>query len=214
MNLLVQRSDVGEFRRRFRWLIAGMLVAFLLLVGKLVQLQIVEGAVHREQARRNIVGEIRLATTRGVIRDAFGRVLAANRPSYNVYVVPEVLDLKETWPRVVQLMQLDAAEAEELRQKIQNIQGKSDSQKSQQTLLKVDVSRDVVAALKTNGPIFAASTSHPYPRAIILTESSAPISSGTCARSTAKCSHGSSLKGTEPEIDSGPSASRDGGRAT
>ena len=60
--------------------------------------QILEGVQHRAQARRNITGEIRLATTRGVIRDAYGKVLAANRPSYNVYVVPEAIDLKATWP--------------------------------------------------------------------------------------------------------------------
>lgn len=150
MNLLVQRSDVGEFRRRLRWLVAVMLGGFLLLTGKILQLQLVEADVHRAQARRNIIGEIRLATTRGVIRDALGRVLAANRPSYNVYVVPEILDMKETWPRIVQLMRLDPAEAERLRQMIEDIRAKPGDRKSQQTPLKVDVDRDVVAALKTN----------------------------------------------------------------
>ena len=65
-----------------------MIATFLVLVGRLVQLQLVEGDVHRAQARKNIVREVPLATTRGVIRDASGKVLAANRPSYNVYVVP------------------------------------------------------------------------------------------------------------------------------
>ena len=94
MSFFVQRSDVGEFRRRYSWLVLVVLVAFLGLAAKLVQLQVVESDVHRAQARRNITGEIRLATTRGVIRDANGKVLAANRPSYNVYVVPEAIDLK------------------------------------------------------------------------------------------------------------------------
>ena len=65
--------------------------------------------LHRAQARRNIVGDLTLATTRGVIRDAFGKVLAANRPSYNVYVVPEQIDMERIWPRVAQLMALDDA---------------------------------------------------------------------------------------------------------
>ena len=98
MSFLVQRSDLGEFRRRYRWLVFVVFLGFVGLGAKLVQLQIVEADLHRSQARRNITGEIRLATTRGVIRDAFGKVLAANRPSYNVYVVPEAIDLKTTWP--------------------------------------------------------------------------------------------------------------------
>ena len=86
--MLVQRSDVGEFRQRYRWLVLVAIAAFGTLIGRLAQLQLVEGDVHRAQARRNIVRERSLATTRGVIRDAYGRVLAANRPSYSVHVTP------------------------------------------------------------------------------------------------------------------------------
>ncbi|HTQ02608.1 MAG TPA: penicillin-binding protein 2, partial [Polyangiaceae bacterium] len=81
MRLFVQRSDVGEFRRRYRWMVLAVVVAFMALIGRLVLLQLVEGDVHRAQARRNIVREGFLATTRGVIRDSLGRVLAANRPA-------------------------------------------------------------------------------------------------------------------------------------
>jgi len=150
VNFLVQRSDVGEFRRRYRWMFAVVVLVFLVLIGRLVQLQIVEGDLHAAQARRNIVGEINLATTRGVIRDAYGRVLAANRPSYNVYVTPEVIDMQKTWPHVVKLMGLDDAERQKLEDKILHIRNLDDTRKSQQILLKVDVSRDVVAALDTH----------------------------------------------------------------
>ncbi len=148
MSILVQRSDVGEFRRRYSWMVLFVLVVFLFLIGRLVQLQLVEHDVHRSQALRNIVNEQRLATSRGVIRDAHGRVLAGNRPSYNVHVVPGVIDLEKTWPRVVELMGLPAAEANELAEDIRALRG--GRRREQQTLLKVDVSRDVVAALKTH----------------------------------------------------------------
>lgn len=150
MSFLVQRSDVGEFRRRYRWMVVAVLVAFAVLMGRVAQLQLFEGDVHRAQARRNIVGTVTLATTRGVIRDAQGQVLAANRPSYNVYVVPAVIDMEKTWPRVVKLMGLDAAEEQELRERILKIRTSSGSRKTQQTLLRVDVDRDVVAALETH----------------------------------------------------------------
>ncbi len=148
MNILVQRSDVGEFRRRYRWMVVVILATFGLLIGRLVQLQVVEGDLHHAQARKNIVGEITLATTRGVIRDAYGKVLAANRPSYNVYAVPDLIDMDKTWPRVVQMMGIDDIETDELKKKIVDARG--GPRGSQQILLKVDVSRDSVAALKTH----------------------------------------------------------------
>lgn len=150
MSILVQRSDVGEFRRRYRWMVLVILGGFVILFGRLVQLQVLEGDLHRAQARKNIIGELSLATTRGVIRDAYGKVLAANRPSYNVYAVPEQVDMEKTWPRVVQLMGLDDREKEELTKKLMDARAAGGTRPSQQTLLRVDVDRDVVAALETH----------------------------------------------------------------
>lgn len=148
MTILVQRSDVGEFRRRYSWMVLVVLLTFLVLIGRLVQLQVVEHDLHRAQALRNIVGERKLATSRGVIRDGFGHVLAGNRPSYNVYVVPSIIDMEKTWPRVVDLMSLPEPEAKELAERIAKLG--NGSRRDQQTLLKVDVSRDAVAALETH----------------------------------------------------------------
>ncbi len=150
MNILVQRSDVGEFRRRYRWMVLFVLSSFLLLIGRLAQLQLIEGDRHHAEARRNVVGVVSLPTTRGVIRDAQGKILAANRPSYNVYVVPSVIDMEKTWPRLTKLMALGEGEKEQLGKKILEIRGMPGSRKEQQTLLKVDVDRDVVAALETH----------------------------------------------------------------
>ncbi len=150
LDFLVQRSDVGEFRRRYSWLVLAVMAAFSVLLGRLVQLQIVEGDVHRAQARSNIVRHIRLATRRGVIRDSEGRIVAGNRPSYNVYVVPALLDMTRTWPRVVQLMALRDAERQELERLINERREKGKKAAEQQTLLKADVDRDVVATLETH----------------------------------------------------------------
>jgi penicillin-binding protein 2 len=148
MNFLVQRSDIGEFRRRYRWMVLFVIGGFLVLVGRLVYLQVAQGDVHRAQARRNIVSEVPLPTTRGVIRDGFGKVLAANRPSYNVYVHPSSLDVEKTWPRLMQLMGLEPTEGARLKEKILEL--RAGNKKDQQTLLKNDVDRDVLAALETH----------------------------------------------------------------
>jgi penicillin-binding protein 2 len=158
MALLGQRSDVGEFRRRYRWLVLAAISAFLVLVGRLAQLQLVQGDLHRVQARKNIIRERSLATTRGVIRDAQGRVLAANRPSYNVHMTPAEVDLTETWPAVVKLLGIEEPEKGELERKIKDIQALpskgltplEEKRRNQQLLLKVDVDRDAVAYLETH----------------------------------------------------------------
>jgi penicillin-binding protein 2 len=158
MALLGQRSDVGEFRRRYRWLVLVAVAAFLILMGRLAQLQLIQGDLHRAQARKNIIRERSLATTRGVIRDNQGRVLAANRPSYNVHMTPAEVDLTETWPTVVKLLGVGEAEKAELEKKIKDIQAlpskdltpQEEKRKNQQILLKVDVDRDAVAYLETH----------------------------------------------------------------
>ncbi len=160
MRLLVERSDAGEFRRRYRWMLLVVVIAFLALIGRAAQLQIFERDIHRAQARDNIIGQTTLATTRGVIRDRDGRVLAANRPSYDVYVVPEKLDFAETWPQVAQLMELSAGEEAALRDKVKLQAGKK---RLQQMLLKVDVRREVFAALKTQADELPGVIATPVP---------------------------------------------------
>jgi penicillin-binding protein 2 len=152
VRLFVQRSDVGEFRRRYRWMVLVVIGAFLVLTGRLVLLQLIEGDVHRAQARRNIVREGYLATTRGVIRDALGRVLAANRPAYNVYVTPSQVDMEKAWPLLSKLARLDDAERLALEQKLKERRAldPKDRRRSQQILVKVDIDRDSVAYLETH----------------------------------------------------------------
>lgn len=162
MNFLVQRSDVGEFRRRYRWLVLVVLSIFGMLLARLAQLQIVEGDVHRAQARRNIVRERYLATTRGVLRDAQGRVLAQNRPSYTVYITPARIDFESTWPKVSRLVGLDDSERAFFEKRIKEEQAalanpgaqKGRRQRTeQQIILKYDVDRDAVAWLETHNPV-------------------------------------------------------------
>lgn len=150
MSLVVQRSDVSEFRRRFRWIALGMLLAFFALIGRLFQLQILEGAENAAIARENIVRRVTLATTRGIIRDRAGKVLAASRPSYNLYVVPDKINLETVWPKLVEYLNLGVDERVRLETIITNLRAGESKRKSQQILLKEDISRDAVATLKTH----------------------------------------------------------------
>jgi penicillin-binding protein 2 len=87
-TLLVPRSDVGEFRRRYKWMALFAGLAFIAVAGRLFQLQVVAGTEYSAIAHENIIRRVVMPTTRGVIRDANGKVLASSRPSYDVDVVP------------------------------------------------------------------------------------------------------------------------------
>jgi penicillin-binding protein 2 len=150
VSFLVQRSDVGEFRRRYKWMALVVLLAFGLIVTRLFFLQVIEGDDYRAEARHNIIYEIRLATTRGVIRDAQGRLLASSRPSYNVYVVPARLDMHETWNTLVDYMRISPEERTRIEKKLEQIRADSSARRLQQILIREDVSRDVVATLETH----------------------------------------------------------------
>ena len=150
MSLFVQRSDVTEFRKRFRFIALGMALLFVALLGRLFQLQILETDDNKAIARENIVRRNTLATTRGIIRDRAGKVLAASRPAYNIYVVPSRLDMTMVWPKLVDYLALGLDERTRLEQHILALRAEDGKRKEQQILLKEDVSRDAVANLSTH----------------------------------------------------------------
>src|SRR5262245_2349612 len=150
MSLFVQRSDVSEFRRRFRWIGLGMVVIFFCLLGRLFQLQVIDAAENKGLARENIIRRVTLATTRGIVRDRNGKTLSASRPAYNVYVVPERLDMAAVWPKLVEYLGIGMDERARLETLLTTIRGEDGPRKTQQILLKEDISRDAVANLETH----------------------------------------------------------------
>ncbi|HEY2745084.1 MAG TPA: penicillin-binding protein 2, partial [Polyangia bacterium] len=74
--------------RRFAWAQVGVAGCFLLLVGRLYQLQVMSGDYYMRKSADNFVKELELPATRGQIRDRNGKVLVDNRPAYNVYITP------------------------------------------------------------------------------------------------------------------------------
>jgi len=81
-----------------RAIIAGLLViaALLMLIGRLVQLQIIDHEHFRTLSKDNRVKLVPLPPTRGLIYDRNGVLLALNRPAYSLEMVPEEVDDIET----------------------------------------------------------------------------------------------------------------------
>lgn len=77
-----------------RTIVAALLViaALLLLVGRMVQLQLVDHDHFTTLSRDNRVKVVPLPPTRGLIYDRNGVLLAQNRPAYSLEITPEQVD--------------------------------------------------------------------------------------------------------------------------
>lgn len=102
-----------ELHHRLRWLVVVVAVAFLILVGRLWQLQVVRGDQYLEEALSNVVQKRFISSVRGKILDRVGRPLATNRPAFNIYVSPD--HFKDAVPELVRLLGLSSDEQAEMK---------------------------------------------------------------------------------------------------
>jgi penicillin-binding protein 2 len=78
------------------WPIAVIVIAiFVLFIGRLFQLQILEGEALASRSQANYVRTVRLEAQRGAIVDREGRTIAANRPAYGVDLIP--YEIRNPW---------------------------------------------------------------------------------------------------------------------
>ena len=146
MITLSQRREVSEFRKRYRWMALFVILVFGVILVRVAQVQLFQQDRWSGIAQENITKTLELPATRGVIRDTAGRVVASNRPSYDVYATPRLLQ-PEDIERIAALMGLSDEEARTLRQRIDELPL---SRRSHQVELYRDIDRDQLAALETH----------------------------------------------------------------
>jgi penicillin-binding protein 2 len=98
-----------------RAIIAGLLVmlAVLVLVWRMAQLQVIEHAHFTTLSRENRVKVVPLPPTRGLIYDRSGVLLAQNRPAYSLEITPEqVGSLDDTLEQLAQVIEIDEEDLE------------------------------------------------------------------------------------------------------
>lgn len=86
-----------------------MLICFLVLIGRLVQIQLLLGPGYREMAEENRVRPHTIPAERGIIFDAFGRELVHNVPDFHLTMVPR--DLPRDPAARAQILESLAAES-------------------------------------------------------------------------------------------------------
>jgi penicillin-binding protein 2 len=146
MTLLSQRREVGEFKKRYKWMVLAVLCVFAVLAGRAIQLQIFQHEHYAAIARENITKTIPLPATRGLVRDTAGRVIASNRPGYDVYVTPQLV-APEHIPRIAELMELEEEETTRLRTLLDEVPLQ---RRTHQILAFREIDRDQLAALETH----------------------------------------------------------------
>ena len=111
------RTHFGRRVRGMSWFVGAALLG---LAARGVHLQFVRGAEHAARLDAASVKRVRLAPSRGVIRDARGRVVAEDRVAVDAYVVPDrmLARSEETVPRLAAALGLDDDERSRLRQKL------------------------------------------------------------------------------------------------
>jgi penicillin-binding protein 2 len=96
--------------------VAFVVVASALVVGRLVQLQVVKYDYYSQQSSGNRIRMAPVPPIRGLILDRQGRVLAQNTPSYQLEITPEqVVDLPGTLDRLVAIGIIGADDLPEVR---------------------------------------------------------------------------------------------------
>jgi penicillin-binding protein 2 len=103
-----------EFKPRLLWATGVVVFAFLSLVVRLYQLQILQGDEYKERADENFVKEIRIPADRGLIMDRNRRVLVDSRPSYDVTLTPYFCGKQcdDVLARLATLLQMSPEELE------------------------------------------------------------------------------------------------------
>jgi len=91
----------GWKRRRAAAGLGFVILLLLGLVGRLVQVQIVEGERYRQLARRQRIVESKLAACRGAILDCRGRELAMSVSGWSVFADPSVIEDPERTARTL-----------------------------------------------------------------------------------------------------------------
>ncbi len=122
-----------------------VLAVFGVLVLRFWFLQVVNGSVYRTKSENNRIHLQDISPFRGMILDRNGATLVDNRPSYDLYVVPEeVQDLEELLERLSRLAGLGAEEAE------RKLDEASLRYPFRPICLKRDLSRDELAKVETH----------------------------------------------------------------
>ena len=137
--------SVEIFNKHLKKATLFVLVLFAILILRLWFLQIINGPVYRSRSENNRIRLQDLSPFRGTIFDRNGEMLVGNRPSYDLYVIPEDIQDKELlFESLSRFVSLEPKQTEE------KLDEASRTYPFRPVSLKRDLSRDELAVIETH----------------------------------------------------------------
>src|SRR5689334_61299 len=138
-----------DMKPRTWWMAIVASLAFLVLIGRLYQLQILRGDEYKERADENFVKELRVPSDRGFILDRNHRVLVDSRPSYDVTLTPYFCG--KTCPDILaQLGPLLSLSDEEMARARDRLRASRGLERFKPFTVKVDIAREELDVVEAN----------------------------------------------------------------
>lgn len=144
-HLKTQAREVGAFQRRLWFAVVGMIALACMLVARLVYLQISHYDHYTTLSQENRLRVLPLPPTRGLIYSRDGVLLADNRPSFALEVIPEqAVDLKRALREIRQALTLDEEQIERFHNEL------SQKRRFDTVTLKNNLTEEEVAVFAVN----------------------------------------------------------------
>jgi penicillin-binding protein 2 len=110
-------QKMEDFKGRYKYFLIVLGAAFLLIAARLWHLQVIKGSDLRRLSENNRIRLRETPADRGMLLDREGRVLADNRPSFEVLLVPE--DIRENPEVLVSVGEILKMPLKEIQDKLQ-----------------------------------------------------------------------------------------------
>jgi penicillin-binding protein 2 len=138
-----------EVKPRIFWMASVASFAFLVLLFRIYQLQILRGDEYKGRADENFVKELRVPADRGLILDRNHRVLVDSRPSYDVVLIPYFCGKQcdEVVSKLATMISFTREEEQRVREHLRTSRGLV---RFRPFTVKVDISREALDVLEAN----------------------------------------------------------------
>lgn len=145
MTNYLDNVDSDWFSKRLSVGLTVVIAAFVVLIARLLFLQVVKGGELRRLSEINSIRLRSVDAPRGLIYDAHNRIIADNRPSYNLSItVKDANPLERTIEKLSRYAGIDEAQLWESLEKAKGTPA------FKPVLLKPDIGRDALAAIEVN----------------------------------------------------------------
>jgi penicillin-binding protein 2 len=100
-EFITNPEEAKELLPRYRIFYAVIVFTYLIFMGRLWYLQVIEGTELREFSEKNRIKQIKNNAPRGLILDREGKILVENRPGFEAILTPQYIDDLDDLAKVV-----------------------------------------------------------------------------------------------------------------